>query len=548
MLLRGWSRWRVLEGKREYGGKAGSSNVVCFNCGEMGHISTVCKNPPLSYAKQKRVRDESRAERDAKMGSSTGSAVDNSRGATTTTEKCPGKSQPGVPVRVATASTGVGFGGRITEVTSDEKKSQVSGNNVAFVRVVAVAADKRIVGQACATLMRMPAVAAIFENAMVDKRVRVEDDDYELPGRSAKQPRTQGPTTRSGTTPGHSTRSQAPPQVLMDTTPEPDTDSEEDVPIILLQRGLGEGAGVPVSRESQEARTLGSEQPVAQPTSTGKGKRSVKAGTPVPPINWMRGQKQYSLQDVLNDVTPKISFPQLLDVSPLLRRELVELLRSSVPRTRKKTKGGSSGQEMDASAATLAKKTPLALTEAHGDEEVTCLYIDAWIEKELIGDILIDGGAMLDLISGEIVDQLKLERHIVRGLGIRLADDSLVHLDHNVWADVIVSGVIARIKAYVVPVSVIYKVLLSRRWLKWVKGIEYHETNILYIEGKDGVRRKVKGKPAAKQEVEIVRMAPADVGITEAESEEDEDAIETLLHELDHWEEVDEREEPVGNC
>ena len=91
----------------------------------------------------------------------------------------------------------------------------------------------------------------------------------------------------------------------------------------------------------------------------------------------MRGQKQYSLQDALNDVTPKISFPQLLDVSPQLRRELAELLRSSVPRTRKKTKGGSSGQEMDASAATLAKKTPLALTEAHSDEEVTCLYIDA---------------------------------------------------------------------------------------------------------------------------------------------------------------------------
>ena len=155
---------------------------------------------------------------------------------------------------------------------------------------------------------------------------------------------------------------------------------------------------------------------------------------------------------------------------------------------------------------------------------------------------------MLDLISGEIVDQLKLERHIVRGLGIRLADDSLVRLDHYVWADVIVSGVIARIKAYVIPFSVTYQVLLSRRWLKWVKGIEYHETNVLYIEGEDGVRRKVKGKPAAKQAVEIVRIGPTDVGIMEAESEEAEDAIETLLHELDHWEEVDEREEPAGNC
>ena len=225
-------------GKREYGGKAGSSSVVCFNCREMGHISTVCKNPPLSYAEQKRVRDESRAEQDAKMSATTGSAADSSHGATTTIERAPSKSQPGVPVRVATASTGIGFGGRITEVTCDEKENQVSGNSIACVQVVAVAAHKRIVGQACATLMRMPAVAAIFENAVVDKRVRVEDDDYELPGRSTKQPQTQGPTTRSGTTPGHSPRSQAPPQVLMDTTPEPDTESEEDVPIVLRQRGL----------------------------------------------------------------------------------------------------------------------------------------------------------------------------------------------------------------------------------------------------------------------------------------------------------------------
>ena len=68
-------------------------------------------------------------------------------------------------------------GSRITEVSSDDDLAKVKP--VSCIKVVSVAADKKIVGQACATLMRMPAVAAIFEKAMVDKRVQVDDDDYE---------------------------------------------------------------------------------------------------------------------------------------------------------------------------------------------------------------------------------------------------------------------------------------------------------------------------------------------------------------------------------
>ena len=48
--------------------------------------------------------------------------------------------------------------------------------------------------------------------------------------------------------------------------------------------------------------------------------------------------------------------------------------------------------------------------------------------------------------------------------------------------------------------------MLSRRWLKRVRGIEYHESNILYIEGIDRVKRKVRWKPAAKQEIEVVSL------------------------------------------
>ena len=208
-------------------------------------------------------------------------------------------------------------------------------------------------------------------------------------------------------------------------------------------------------------------------------------------------------QDALNEVTPKISFPQLLDVSPPLRKELAELLRSSVPHVRSKGKGK---EPVMASNAALAKNSPVIVTKVYGDDEVNCLYIDAWIGDKLVGDILVDGGTMLDPSSQETAENLGLDKYIVKGLGMCLADDSLVRLENYVWADIIVAGVVARIKAYMVLVLLTYRVLLSRRWLKQVKGIEYYESNVLYIEGIDAVKRMVYGKPASKQEIEVVRL------------------------------------------
>ena len=157
-----------------------------------------------------------------------------------------------------------------------------------------------------------------------------------------------------------------------------------------------------------------------------------------------------------------------------------------------------------------------------------------------MGEVLVDGGAMLDLISQETAENLVLEKHIVRGLGMRLADDSLVRLDFYLWADIIVAGVVARIKAYMVPGLVTYRILLSRRWLKMVRRIEYHESNILYIQGVDVIKRKAQRKLATTEEIEVVRL-PMEYGeATEWGNKEEEDAIEVLLHKLDHWDEGEE--------
>ena len=40
---------------------------------------------------------------------------------------------------------------------------------------------------------------------------------------------------------------------------------------------------------------------------------------------------------------------------------------------------------------------------------------------------------------------------------------------------------------YIIPISVTYRFLLSQRWLKTVKGVEYHVTTVIYIQGMDGI-------------------------------------------------------------
>jgi len=140
---------------------------------------------------------------------------------------------------------------------------------------------------------------------------------------------------------------------------------------------------------------------------------------------------------------------------------------------------------------------------------------------------------MLDLISSHLVSKLKLKRFPVSGFGIRLADDRLVILRNYVWIDIVVAGILARIKAYEVTISQTYQLVLSRRWLRRVRAVEYHDTQMLFIERGDRVRRKVPGVAAGQVEVKMESLEPPLE--MDVEDEEAEEAIETLLHELDHW-------------
>ena len=111
--------------------------------------------------------------------------------------------------------------------------------------------------------------------------------------------------------------------------------------------------------------------------------------------------------------------------------------------------------------------------------------------------------------------------------------------------DVVVAGVLAHIKAYEVAVSQTNQLLLLRRRLKRVRAVEYHDSRTLFIEGSDRVRRKVTGIQIGGTGVKLESIDSSP--FCDVEDDEAEKAIETLLNELDHWEEKKEGDLNSGN-
>ncbi|KAG0134935.1 hypothetical protein HOY82DRAFT_537153 [Tuber indicum] len=118
--------------------------------------------------------------------------------------------------------------------------------------------------------------------------------------------------------------------------------------------------------------------------STAKSKEKVASAL----IRWMEGQTPFTITDALNGPSTnlQITLPQLLNCSPRLSRDLAELLRSSVPRVRRKKSTQARRQPPVSSNLFQSAKRFLGyevLSEARvgGDENVECLYVEAWLDS-----------------------------------------------------------------------------------------------------------------------------------------------------------------------
>jgi len=509
------------------GNSRGNLRVTCFNCGTRGHYADTCTNQPLSAREQQDISDRIRCERDSHR-----------------TDYRFAGSQQDVPL---TGANNTDMGPRAILPRSSPDARSVGATvttPVSCVRSCHITSSD--LGKACVVAARIPAVGTIFENALAEKRARVEDGDSEsLNGRRAQKIVRRSGSTGDSSQLRRSLRPTTNPLAYKrgpEITAAVDNE-DEDLEVIAL---------IPTDEVMEDEDNLeeiqvpqsGRFQPVSAPL------KKLKEKTETAPINWMKDEVPFTIRDAVNGPNTRlqITLPQLLDCSPRLSRDLAELLRSSIPRPRKKknTKGSSALEPVSLHSSKQSIGDEVVSEASPGAEDnVGCLYIEAWIGNVKIPEVLVDAGAMLDLISSKLVDRLQLERFPVSGLGMRLADDRLVVLKNYVWLDVVVAGVLARVDAYEVAVSQTYQLLLSRRWLKRVRVVEYHDSRTLFIEGSDRVRRKVPAIPSTGTAVKMESIQPP--SFYDIDDEDAEDAVETLLNELDHWQEGGEEESRSGN-
>ncbi|KAG0124171.1 hypothetical protein HOY82DRAFT_618235 [Tuber indicum] len=144
------------------GSRRPSPRITCFNCGLRGHYSDACNNPPISTFEQQRIRDAARYEREQREHEFGYCGTDRTQlppltGANTT-EVSPRSMIPP----------------QVLESPGGENNRVKAVSCVQSCRVT-----RRDLGNACVVLVRIPAVRTVFENALAEKRARLDDNDSE---------------------------------------------------------------------------------------------------------------------------------------------------------------------------------------------------------------------------------------------------------------------------------------------------------------------------------------------------------------------------------
>lgn len=107
------------------------------------------------------------------------------------------------------------------------------------------------------------------------------------------------------------------------------------------------------------------------------------------------------------DAPVNLPMRQLLDRSPQLRVQLIRVMASSWPTKREKNSVGPNPVR-NAAAALKSWTSSVIKTVAHENKEVICLYIDARIEELKVKKALVGFGAMVELISRKVVQDLNI--------------------------------------------------------------------------------------------------------------------------------------------
>jgi hypothetical protein len=470
--------------------------ITCYSCGKRGHRATECTGTPLSWEEQPKVRErvalevqEYRDRRQAMGGPSSSTAA-------------------------STPNT----------ITLEQPRIMHRVNNIQLVRM----GDSRATMEAFAMLQRVPGVLQAVRNAAMAVRRTQEEAGLEPEQAGKEKLRKMGDG-------GVVERLDS--SLPVEKPADPVEEVESTRPISNTGSDLESLKGL-ISQEVDKAIRR-----AAKPQND-----TILQAPPIPaatrlriyaPIRMMKNETKYDLECILRDIVPKISLPQLLDISPGSRQELKDLLQSTIPRLRKKR-----------AIPLAAFGAPVVTAMAADDKDVSCLYIDSYVNGYKVDLTLVDGGAQIELVSEAVIKAIQCKTYSCKDTAMRLANDSVVPLPCYAWLDINVSGVLARVKAYVMPIEMSFLMLLSRRRLARVQAIEDHSNNVLQIKGVDGVVHIVPGSPAqSKANISIAsqqtlsRDEEDNLQFDDAEAAEQ--AIDIILDELDHWEDSD--QQPSGN-
>ena len=142
------------------GNARGNPRVTCFNCGIRGHYADTCTNQSLSAFEQQEIRERIRREREANHS-----------------DYRPIGNQQEVPLTGANSAEII----QRTVLPRPTAETRTTGAMVsppvACVRSCHVSQSD--LGNACIVAARIPGVRTIFENALEEKRARVEEGDSE---------------------------------------------------------------------------------------------------------------------------------------------------------------------------------------------------------------------------------------------------------------------------------------------------------------------------------------------------------------------------------
>ena len=159
------------------------------------------------------------------------------------------------------------------------------------------------------------------------------------------------------------------------------------------------------------------------------------------------GKQKFSVRDALFDIPINISFGQLLQVSPTVRREL----RAGIALNRRKKP--KDGEEVHMEVDQPARSAPRDIMGVSDVVEDRAIRITASVDDQNVYGVIIDPGTMVNLISPDTVKRLNLKISAPSRAIVRMADGGRRPLLGIVRAYVTVAGRKKKIVLHVIEVD-----------------------------------------------------------------------------------------------